>query len=353
VPMIASVGTAVPPYKISQQEGREFVRQLFGDCFPNIDRLLSVFDSAQIDSRHFCVPIEWFSSVRHWKEKNDLYIENAVQLSAKAIKKALERAGLHLEEIDHLVFVSSTGLATPSIDARLFHHLKLKPNVKRTPIWGLGCAGGAAGISRGFDLAKAHPDQLVIVCCVELCGLTFLKNDLSKSNLIGTSLFGDGAAAVIVAGDEAAQKHGFFGPNVIATRSTIWEDSIDVMGWDVVDEGLKVVFSKDIPTMVETKIRPEVMKFLRDHELSEQNITRYIAHPGGMKVLKAYEQALTLPSQALRHSRTVLRTYGNMSSSTVLYVLEKELEDAHQADEYGLLLALGPGFSSEQVLLRW
>jgi alkylresorcinol/alkylpyrone synthase len=356
VPVIASIGTAVPPHKITQSQCRDFARRVFGDTFRDIDRLLAVFESAQIENRHFAAPIEWFDHPHSFADKNRLYIETAVTLAAAAIRTCLSQAGLEPEDVDHLVFVSSTGLATPSLDAHLFNELGLRSNLKRTPIWGLGCAGGATGLARGFDLARAHPQEKIVVCALELCGLTFLHADRSKSNLIATSLFADGCAAVLLLGADAVQKHPGLAegaPHVLASRSTIWPDTLDVMGWDVQEAGLKVVFSKDIPTLVESKIRPEIETFLQEQGLSRADMQRFVAHPGGMKVLQAYQDALDLPSERLDHSRDVLRTHGNMSSCTVLFVLARELQDAHPPGEHGLLLALGPGFSCEQVLLRW
>lgn len=353
MPVIASVGTARPPHRIEQEQSREFARKLFGDSFRDIDRLLQVFASANVSTRYFCTPLDWFGQPHSFAEKNALYIENAVRLGTEAVQKCLSQANLTPEDVDYLVFVSSTGVATPSIDAHLFNALGMRPDVKRVPLWGLGCAGGAAGLARGFDLAKAHPEARVVVCCLELCGLTFLFNDRSKSNLIATSLFADGAAAVLVMGKEAAAERNVQGPRVLDSRSTIWPDSLDVMGWDLQEEGLKVIFSKDIPSIVTTKIRPQVESFLADHALQLSDLSRIVAHPGGMKVLQAYEEALDMPPERLRHARDVLREHGNMSSCTVLYVLQRELAEAHRPGEQGLLLALGPGFSSEQVLLRW
>ncbi|MGZ4112987.1 MAG: type III polyketide synthase [Tumebacillaceae bacterium] len=353
MPVIASVGTSVPSHIITQEETREFAKQLFGDAFRDIDRLLGVFESAQIEKRHFCTPLSWFGEVHSWQEKNALYVEHATQLAAEAIRSCLRRAGQQPEDIDYLVFVSSTGLATPSIDAHLFNLLGLRPDIKRLPIWGLGCAGGAAGLARGYDLAKAHPDAKVLVCALELCGLTFLHGDRSKSNLIATSLFADGCAAVLLSGDDIAQAQQTLGPRLLGSHSTIWPDSIDVMGWDVQNEGLKVIFSKDIPSLVQTQIRPVIDAFLSDLHLTRDDLNHFIAHPGGMIVLQAYEEAFDLPPHLLRHSRDVLRAHGNMSSCTVLFVLERELQEPHNSGEHGLLLALGPGFSCEQVMLQW
>ncbi|KEO84602.1 type III polyketide synthase [Tumebacillus flagellatus] len=356
MPVIAGVGTAVPPHLITQNQCRDFARRLFGGAFRDIDRLLAVFESAQIETRHFAAPIEWFEASHSFAEKNTLYLTHAVKLAAEAIRACLQKTNLAPEDIDHLVFVSSTGIATPSLDAHLFNELGLRQNLKRTPIWGLGCAGGTAGLARGYDLALAHPGETVLVCALELCGLTFLHGDRSKSNLIATSLFADGCAAVLLLGDDAARQHPELAenaPRILGSASTIWPDTMDVMGWDVQEEGLKVVFSKDIPSIVESKIRPQIERFLQDQQLSRADLRAFIAHPGGMKVLQAYQEALDLPDELLHYSRTILRTHGNMSSCTVLFVLAQELQKPHQPGEHGLALSLGPGFSCEQVLLQW
>lgn len=353
MPVIVSVGTAVPPHQITQDFSCEFARELFGTSFRDINRLLTVFDSAQIENRNFATPPDWFGQPHTWQEKNDLYIQNAIELSAAAIQSCLAQAGVETQEIDALIFVSTTGISTPSIDAHLFNKLCMRTDLKRIPLWGLGCAGGVAGLARGYDFAKAHPASKVVVCSLELCGLTFLHQDRSKSNLIATSLFADGAAAALIFGEEAAAQAGLTGPRILGSHSMIWPDSLDVMGWNVENDGLKVIFSKDIPTLVESKIRPTIDRFLHGLGLTREQVDRFIAHPGGMKVLQAYQEALDLTPDMLRHSRDVLRSHGNMSSCTVLFVLARELQESHQSGEHGLVLALGPGFSCEQVLLRW
>ncbi|QOT00036.1 type III polyketide synthase [Brevibacterium sp. JNUCC-42] len=351
MPRIVSIGTANPQYIVAQHESKEFARRFFQDHFRDIDRLLQVFESAEIESRSFATPLEWFEQPRDWTEKNQLYVQQALELSVSAIEQCLENAGVLADAIDHVVMVSSTGIATPSLDALLYNRLPFRSDLKRTPVWGLGCAGGVAGLAKGYAFAKAHPEERILVCCVELCGLTFVHGDRSKSNLIATSLFADGAAAVLLYGDDREVHEN--APSILSTQSTIWRDTVDVMGWDVREEGLRVIFSKDIPTLVKEKIKPEMESFLRKKGKTTCRIDRMIAHPGGSKVLQAYEQALQLPPDRLRHAREVLRDHGNMSSCTVLFVLEREMREEHLPGETGLLLALGPGFSCEQVLLEW
>ncbi|UFJ39234.1 type III polyketide synthase [Brevibacillus humidisoli] len=354
MPHILSVGKAVPPYEISQEESMRLVYHLFRDRFPQIDRLMKIFPNTEIRTRRFCMPPEWFLRDHRFAEKNKQYVDNACRLGSEAINQCLETNGLAPEEIDCLIYVSSTGIATPSIDARILNLLGMREDIARIPIWGLGCVAGAMGISRACDYAKAHPDQLVLLLSVELCGLTFVKRDVSKSNFIATSLFADGAAAVLVAGDEYVRSHPTFHstPMIVGSATTTWRDSLDVMGWDVTDDGLRVIFSRDIPTLVKQRMRQTVDQALQRYGLTLSQISRYIPHPGGAKVVAAYRETLELTDESTRDAEEVLSSCGNMSSATVLYVLERSLKQPWAAGEYGLLTALGPGFSSEVVILQ-
>ncbi|WP_309866075.1 type III polyketide synthase [Desmospora profundinema] len=354
MPRILSVGTAVPEYVLDQDEAKQFAGGLFRESFSDIERYLPIFEHAAIRTRRLSRPRTWFEEERSFRERNRAYTEVACRLGEEAIRRCLRPVGLDPCEVDHLIFVSTSGLATPSIDARMVNRLSLQRHVKRTPIWGLGCAGGASGLSRAYEYARAFPDSRVVLLAVELCSLTFRRNDQSKSNLVATSLFGDGAAAVLVTGDEAEVPYKPKGsPRVVDTMSTTWPDSLDVMGWDVADDGLKVVFSRDIPGIVRQEVRPAIQSFLDRSGLGLEQLGRLIAHPGGAKVLAAYEEALELPRESLRHAHAVLGQYGNMSSATVLFVLERELQEDHLPGTAGLLTALGPGFSSELMLLEW
>ncbi len=347
--IISAVASAAPPFRVGQEVARNFSRALFQEAFPDIDRLLPVFQNTNIQHRYFSVPPEWFESEHSFAEKNRLYVEAALDLGKTAISNCLQRAGLEPQQVDHIIFVSTTGLATPSIDARLINLLKMRSNVRRTPIWGLGCAGGVAGLSRAYEYTAAFPRERVLVLALELCGLTFQRNDLSKSNLVATSLFADGAAAVLVSGCEAGDR----GPRILSSRSTLWYDSLDVMGWEVNDNGLKVLFSRDIPTIVRDMVLPALMDFLAACGIGLEQLQHIIAHPGGTKVIEAYEQALGFENGKMDRAREILRRFGNMSSPTVLYVLEDFLQDgAVLPGEYGLMTALGPGFSSEMILIR-
>ncbi|WP_066047698.1 type III polyketide synthase [Robertmurraya korlensis] len=360
MPAILSIGEAPPQYEIPQSEVMNFSRQLFSNAFHDIERLLKAFQHGQIKKRHFARSIEWFEEERSFKEKNDAYIETAIQLGAKAIENCLHnkdylKKPVDYEDIDAIFTISSTGLATPSIEARIMNILPFSIHTKRIPIWGLGCAGGASGLSRAYEYCLAFPHAKVLVLTIELCSLTFQKNDLSKSNLIGSSLFADGVACALVVGDRVQKKNYrqlSSYPTILATQTTTMKDSLDVMGWEVKEKGLYVVFSKDIPSIIEKWLKPNVYNFLYENDCQIENLQHFVAHPGGKKVLEAYMKSLQFPSEMLEISTDVLKNYGNMSSATILYVLNRTMKMAKEHD-MGLATALGPGFSSELLLLQW
>jgi alkylresorcinol/alkylpyrone synthase len=361
MPTILSVAEAVPEFEIKQERAVDFARELFSDSFKDIERLLKAFQNGQIEKRHIVKEIDWYKEDRSFAEKNNAYIESAVTLGMQAIVNCLENdtfltRKINCEEIDAIFYISTTGMATPSIEARIMNLLPFQEHTKRIPIWGLGCAGGAAGLSRAFEYCTAFPDAMVVVLSVELCSLTFQRNDYSKSNLIGTSLFADGVACALICGNEvnldelSAKKTA---PAIIDTQSTLMPDSLDVMGWDIRDQGLFVVFSRDIPSIIEEWLKPNVSKFLTQNKLELSEIDHFIAHPGGKKVIDAYIKSLGIPAFMTDISLEVLKQYGNMSSATILYVLRRFMELGGEAGTYGLCTALGPGFSSELLLLKW
>ncbi len=357
---IMATGTYAPPFVMGQKETAQFAKEQFGHAFRDIDRLLSVFDNGLIEKRHFSAPLEWFREQRTFKEKNDKYIECAVDYSIQAIERCITNYRMkdkdfQLSDIDAVFFVSSTGVSTPSIDARLMNKLPFSRNTKRIPLWGLGCAGGASGLSRAHEYCTAFPEAKVLLVSLELCSLTFQHKDYSKSNLIGTSLFADGAASVIIMGEEAALPPGDGEPHlhINGSQSSTLEHSEDVMGWEVMNEGLYVVFSKDIPTLVKDWLPDQVQSFFSEQSITVNDIKQYIAHPGGKKVLQAYRDALDIEWEQLDLPLSVLRHYGNMSSVTILFVLEEALKERMQTGDKALGAALGPGFSSELVLMEW
>jgi alkylresorcinol/alkylpyrone synthase len=351
---LVALATAVPQHEIAQAQAKELARNLFQDVLLEDDaRLIAVFDHAGIRTRNICVPLEWFGAQHDFAEKSALYVEHAVTLGAEAARRVLAQAGLTAADVDHVVFVSSTGISAPTIDARLANVLPLRTDVRRTPIWGLGCAGGAAGLARAREFALAEPGAHVLLITLELCSLSFQRNDLSKRNLVATSLFADGAAAAVVVAGGSAAPGGVRPLDLLASASTFWHDTLDVMGWEVDGAGLHVIFARDIPTIVHERVRPGLEAFLAKNGLTLATLDHVVAHPGGMKVLAAYTEALGLAPHALDHARGVLRDHGNMSSPTCLFVLERLLQAGGIGEgQTAVLTALGPGFCAEYVLMR-
>ncbi|HWF45220.1 MAG TPA: 3-oxoacyl-[acyl-carrier-protein] synthase III C-terminal domain-containing protein [Candidatus Kapabacteria bacterium] len=354
MPRIAGVTTAVPSHTLKQSDAREFVQRLFGSG-PEIERLLPVFDNALIENRHFAIDLDWFTRTHDFTESNDCYIAATLTLAEQVTLSLADQCEIVTQDFDAIFFVSTTGLSTPSIDARLFNRIPFTKHIKRIPVWGLGCAAGASGIARAFDYVRAYPKHRALVLSVELCSFVFQLNDRSKSNIIASALFGDGAAACLVVGDEVPiANNDMAHPSILGSLSTIYPDTLDVMGWRITNEGFKIVLSRDIPSIVTSLVRENIEEILADQMLTLPQIKHYIAHPGGAKVLEAYAAALNLPESTLKYSYDVLRDYGNMSSATVFFILERFLRETKNASgEYGLISALGPGFSSELVLLRW
>ncbi len=352
MPYLAGVSTATPPNILEQQDAKYLARQLFGS---QADHLLPAFDNALIDRRHFATPMEWFSQPHTFTETNDRYIETSLLLAEEAINSLAQQCSIGIEEFDAIFFVSTTGLSTPSIDARLFNRIPLNKHIKRIPIWGLGCAAGVASIARASEYVRAFPTHRALIVSVELCSLAFQLNDHSKSNIIAAALFADGAAACLVVGDEVEQtQNAFSHPSILGSLSTIYPDTLNVMGWRISSEGFKIVLSKNIPSIVTTLVRENIEELLAAHGISIQDIKHYAAHPGGAKVMEAYAEALALKNGELQRSLDILREFGNMSSATVFFILEKLLRETEsKSGTYGLVSALGPGFSSELVLLRW
>lgn len=343
---ILSVGLAVPEFQVDQNKIKQYIQTLFDNDIRNLARLLPVFDHAAISRRHFAQPLEWYAGEHTFAEANGLYETIALDLSAQAARQALDSAGVPASSIGAVVFVSSTGIATPTIDAKLITRLELSGHTVRLPIWGLGCAGGAAGVARAAELAQMMPGKAVLLIAAELCSLTFQRRDFSKSNLVGAGLFADGAAAAVLSTEGR-------GPAVLGSLSTLFTDSEDVMGWDVVDTGLKVRFSRDIPAIVRRHLPALMTEACCRWGIERSDLEHYIVHPGGPKVIEAYVESLGLPAEAVAEAYAALAQFGNMSSASILFVLSKYLQNHLPTEKYGVFLALGPGFSSEQVLFQW
>jgi alkylresorcinol/alkylpyrone synthase len=346
------VGTALPPNWVDQETLISAFREHWATEHFNVERIEELHRSVQVGGRYLALPLEQYLPLKRFSERNDAFNQVSLEMGALAVRRALDDAGLQPGDVDHLFFVTVTGIATPSLDARLVNRLGLRPDVKRTPIFGLGCVAGAAGTARASDVLRAFPDQVAVMLSVELCSLTLQREDLSIANIIASGLFGDGAAAIVLSGADRPPPAA--GPRVLATRSVFYPDTERIMGWDVVDGGFKVVLSAKVPSLVTEHVRSDVDGFLQSQGLRRADIRHWIAHTGGPKVLQAFESALELPPDALRRSWDSLRSTGNLSSASVLFVLSELLAsgDARPGD-LGLLMAMGPGFCAELVLLRW
>ena len=343
---LEALGTAVPGSPVPQSAVRAKAEEVLSVLAPDLIEKLSVFDTVGIDKRFFVRPIDWFLEEHGWAERAALYADEGVKLLESAARQALARAQLAPIDIDGVVLVSTTGVATPSLDARLANKLGLRPDVTRVPVFGLGCAGGVAGVNLAAALANANPEKRYLLLCMETCSLNFDLHDMSVRAFVATTLFADGCAAAIFSGDRVQAK-----PLARwrAGASHQWPDTERVMGWDVTDEGLRVVFSRSIPEIVARDFAPVVESFLKREAAS---VDRHVYHPGGTKVLEAYESALGLKPAQLATARDALRDFGNMSSPTVLFALEASLRAPLAPGETALLAALGPGFAAELALLE-
>ena len=341
IPRLLALKSAVPPYTLDQTDVSVRAAELFQNQ-RDITRLLPVFENTGIERRYSCVPIEWYSEPHGWIDRTNLYVENAVALIARLTEELLEQAKLKREDLDAIVVSSTTGVATPSLDALVVERLGLRRDIRRLPIFGLGCAGGVVGLMRAADMAKAEPGSRVLFLVVELCALTFRKNDISKSNIVATALFGDGAAGAIVSTKGV-------GPALGPAGEYTWPNSLDIMGWEIEEDGLKARFSQSIPALVAGDFQSILHAYLRKNDLELKDVDDFACHPGGAKVLDALEDAFGIARGALCKSRGVLRDYGNMSAATVLFVLERL--NWRDPSARHLMTALGPGFSAVFLMI--
>ena len=349
-PHILSAAAALPENYVDQETLLAAFRAHWGRKHFNLDRLEQLHRSVRVGGRHLALPLGRYAELASFAERNDAWIAAAVELGEKALEQALLRADLRPADVDHLYFVTVTGVSTPSIDARLVNRMGLRDDLKRVPLFGLGCVAGAAGLARASDAVRAFPGQVAALVAVELCSLTLQREDLSVANIIASGLFGDGAAAVLIGGGDRPAR----GPRILATRSVFYPGTERVMGWDVVDSGFKVVLSPQVPQLVRERVRGDVDAFLGAHGVSRAAVRHWICHTGGPRVLEAFEEALELPREALRRTWDSLQEVGNLSSASVLFVLRDLLDSAEaRPGDLGLLIAMGPGFCSELVLLRW
>src|SRR5204863_4359923 len=343
---ILAVSRALPPHFVDQDTLLAAFRELWGQKHFNLERLEHLHRAVRVGGRHLALPIEQYRAMESFSARNAAWIEAAVSTAEDAVRSALLAADAVPTDVDHLYFVTVTGIATPSIDALLVERLGFRPDVKRVPIFGLGCVAGAAGLARVADVLRSQRDEVAVLLAVELCSLTLQRDDLSIQNIVASGLFGDGAAAVVVDGGARNQ-----GPRVAATRSVFYPGTERVMGWDVVDSGFKVVLSPGVPQLVREKLRSDVDGFLGAQGLRRSDIAHFICHTGGPRVLEAVEDALELSRPAMQRSWDSLQSVGNLSSASVLFVLSDLLGSGEaRPGDRGLLLAMGPGFCSEMVL---
>lgn len=342
-PRLLGLATALPPHRFSQAEAKAAAAALFSGSFPDLERLLPLYDNSGIEQRWSARPLAWHALPQGFAARNAAFVETADDLLAEASGRALATAGVEVDQVDEVVTICTTGIATPSLDARLAERIGLRADVVRTPVFGLGCGGGVMGMGRAAALARARPGCIVLLLVVELCTLTFRPGDRSKANLVAGALFADGAAAAVI-GTEGP------GPQIVATGEHRWPKSLDVMGWTVEDDGLGVLFSVRVPEVVRLHMGDATRRFLGPHGLDLPDIERWICHPGGAKVVRGLEEALALPADALDDARRVLRDCGNMSAASVMFVLERALAAPHW--RRGLMTAMGPGFSASFALIE-
>ena len=347
MPLLEAIGTAVPGPAVLQSDVRRKAEEVFAALAPELLDKMEVFETTGIRKRHFVRPLEWFLEPHGWAERAALYREVGLDVLEQATRTALARAGVAPAEVDGVVLVSTTGISTPSLDARLVDRLGLRADVERVPVWGLGCAGGVAGLNIVADLARANPEKRYLFLTLELCSLAFDLSDLSVRAFVANTLFADGCAALLVRGDARP------GPAPLAHirrgASHQWPASEGVMGWDVTDDGLRVVFSRKIPEIVAQDLAPVVEAYVKREGAPPD---RYVFHPGGTKVIEAYQRALGVRAEQLDTARRALAEYGNMSSPTVFFALEDSLRAPLRPGETALLAALGPGFTAALAMLE-
>jgi alkylresorcinol/alkylpyrone synthase len=347
---IVSAASAFPQHYYSQEMLLAALQEYWGDRIENPNVLRRLHRQVSVDGRFLSLPKEEYLNMKTWGEANRHWIRTAKELGEKAVAGALADAGLHGRNLGAFFFVSVTGISSPSIDALLINQMGLCRNIRRIPVFGLGCVAGAAGISRAADYVRAYPDQVAVVLSVELCSLTLQREDISMANLISSGLFGDGAAAVVVAGAEC----GLPGPSILATRSVFYPHTEEMMGWDVSEKGFRIVLSREIPDLVRKHLAHDLDDFLAERGLTRGDIGNWVLHTGGPKILEATAEALELKNGELDVSWQCLRRTGNLSSASVLVVLEEVIKNRRPPPgTLGLLAAMGPGFCSEFVLLEW
>ena len=341
---LVSLATSVPAHTFLQKDVLAAAWDIFGSRFPDYERFASIYTNTGIVKRYGVKPFDWYLEPRGWPERTEAFLEGAEALFIEVAGKALASAGIRAADVDTVVTVCSTGIATPSLDARVARRMGFRSDVSRVPVFGLGCAGGASGLSIASRLAQARPGTNVLLVTIELCSLALRLDELTKANIIATSLFGDGAAALVLRAGDGGET------TIESVGEHLWPDTLDVMGWSVDPLGFGVILRRTVPEFIMTELKPALMQILSRMQLSLADIGRFICHPGGAKVINAIETALALDQGTLDHERDVIADYGNMSAPTVLFILERAR--AKGLPKRSLLTALGPGFTASCVSLR-
>ena len=353
VSRIAGVATALPEHAYPQQAITDVLAPMVAHDPARQALMRRMHASTRVATRHLVLPLEQYRDALTFGQTNDRFVEEATRLAEAAASTALLRAGVRADEVDLIVFTSVTGVSAPSVDALLVPRLGMREDVKRMPMFGLGCVAGASGIARVHDYLEGHPDGVALLVSVELCSLTVQRDDDSTDNLVASGLFGDGGAAVVLVGAHRAVRDGVTGPDVVATRSRLYPGSGGVIGFRPSETGFRVILTAGVVDVIDANFAEDATAFLADQGLAVPDVGTWIAHPGGPKVLDAFQRGLRLPDGALDRSWASMAAVGNLSSSSVLFVLADELRQPHAGDEHGMLFALGPGVSAEFVLLRW
>jgi alkylresorcinol/alkylpyrone synthase len=343
------VATALPPHAIGQAEAREEARKAFADL-PDIDRLVRLFDGSGVENRYLAFPKEYYLNPKSFGRRNDDYIQIGLELGERAVTSALEQAGLSPRDLDALLFTTTTGLSTPSIDALLVERMGMSPGIRRIPLFGLGCAGGAGALSLAADFLRLRPDAVAAVLSVELCSLTLRLERITKVNLVGSALFSDGVACAVLAGSRRAKN----GVAILEAETALFPDTSDFMGWNFSENGFELVLSPHVPGFIAESFPPRAKAFLERQGLSAGDVNHFALHPGGRRVIHAYRRGLGLSSEDLEPTRESLRRYGNLSSASVFFSLNEVLKQRDpQPGELGFMAAMGPGFAAEMLLLLW
>lgn len=346
---IASAASAFPKYYYDQKTVQARLERIWAHKPEIVRRLPALMDNCGVEGRAFALEISEYEKLESFTDFNDQWIRVALELGQEAVQKALDRAGLKAADVDLILFSTVTGLAAPSIDARLCNKMGFRSDIRRMPLFGLGCVAGAAALARATDFVRGRPKGVALVLTIELCSLTWQRDDVSLAHVISCGLFGDGASAAVIVGAE----HPARGLTVVDTRSVFYRDTEDVMGWTIGAHGFKIVLSPSVPSVAKERLGPDCAKFLADHKLTPQDISFWICHPGGPKVLEAARDSLGLDDAAVAISWESLRNAGNLSSASVMLILERTLEQRPpKPGTKGVLLAMGPGFCSELLLLQ-